>query len=210
VIVNRDLRIVSFSSDGFNKAKMNNQYISSALIDIFSDYDVIAIQDINDNTGTAINNLIDKMPSYYMISRDTYAFIYKRDITIRRPSVFDLANSFENPPYLVQFTSGDFDFVVAQVRTEKTNTQEEIRRLQFVVEYAEGYYEDKDIFIVGNLHADCNYYETNTYLNNYEWIIGNGADTTVDKSDCAYDRIITTEHYGDFILKSGVDYYYNR
>lgn len=54
----------------------------------------------------------------------------------------------------------------------------------------------KEIVILGDLNADCNYMRKKDVpnirlLNNpkkYKWLILNYSDTTVGKTDCAYDR----------------------
>ena len=54
---------------------------------------------------------------------------------------------------------------------------------------------DKDIILMGDLNADCNYLsqtelEKIDLYHEYIWLIGSEEDTTVSKTDCAYDRII--------------------
>jgi deoxyribonuclease-1/deoxyribonuclease-1-like protein len=108
---------------------------------------------------------------------------------------------------MAKFYIYSFDFVLIQVHIKPTDAQEEIKHLRDVVEYARSYYGDSDIFIIGDLNADCSYYKPGLYLNDYHWVIPDSADTTTSKTHCAYDRIITIEDYSHMIKRSGVDNY---
>jgi deoxyribonuclease-1-like protein len=79
-----------------------------------------------------------------------------------------------------------------------------------VVEDAKSRYQDEsDFVILGDLNADCNYFDENSNSplrsGDYYWIIGDSIDTTTRTTDCTYDRIIiSTPAKTDFTGDSGV------
>ena len=96
--------------------------------------------------------------------------------------------------------SGNFDFVLITIHTDPDEAEEEIHALADVLSQVKGQYKDEDDFIIlGDLNADCSYYQENqpNPIQGTEWLIPNSADTTVKKTDCAYDRIIITEQAKD-------------
>lgn len=209
-----DLVIGSFNVQVFGVTKMENPKVKSALINIIDDYDIIAIQEIRDKSGTAFRELMEGLPDYdYVISdrlgrtssKEQYAFIYK-GVNVSKPEVYpDDADIFEREPYMVFVEVSDFDCVLIQVHIKPDDAQYEIRALESVVEYAKEVYQDKDIFIVGDLNGDCVYYDGGE-LKDYYWLIDDEEDTTTGNTDCAYDRIISVYRYPDtFIKEVGVD-----
>lgn len=206
-LLNRNITIASFNSDNFNLAKSNNQHILNEIVKMIKNYDIIAMQGINDKDGIAINNLMSKLPSYNYKTNNGYIFIYKTDVIISKPVLYSISNKFKNPPFLAKFVVGDFSFVLIQVKVDELNAQNEIKELKDVVEFSKTYYSDNDVFILGDLKADCIYYEVNTELKNYDWLIKNNVDTTTTINDCAYDRIIATKQYNKLINDTGVYLY---
>lgn len=209
-----DLVIGSFNIEVFGVTKMSNPKVKDALVEIINDYDIIAIQEIRDKSGTAFRELMDALPEYdYVISdrlgrtssKEQYAFIFKR-VNVTKAQVYpDDSDRFEREPYMAFIEVADFDFVLIQVHTKPDDAQYEIRALQSVVEYAKSVYQDKDIFIVGDLNADCSYFDGGE-LKDYYWWIDEDEDTTTSQTDCAYDRIISLYKYSkDFVYGCGVD-----
>jgi hypothetical protein len=90
-----------------------------------------------------------------------------------------------------------------------TATQE-INDLPKVVDDAKSrYQEEGDFIVVGDLNADCSYFNENSQSplksSDYYWIINNSVDTTTKSTDCTYDRIIiTTPAITDYTGNSGV------
>jgi endonuclease/exonuclease/phosphatase family metal-dependent hydrolase len=79
-----------------------------------------------------------------------------------------------------------------------------------VVEDAKSRYQGKGDFIVmGDLNADCTYFNENSpsplRSSDYIWIINDSVDTTTKSTDCTYDRIIITNPaITDYMGNSGV------
>jgi predicted extracellular nuclease len=65
------------------------------------------------------------------------------------------------------------------------------------VEDASKYFDEPDVILLGDLNADCSYYDEDSIdplRTGYEWLVPNNADTNVsDSTSCAYDRIIVTQ-----------------
>ncbi len=86
----------------------------------------------------------------------------------------------------------------------------EINHLPKVVEDAKSMYKGEDDFMVlGDLNADCSYFNENSQStfnkSDYYWVIDNSFDTTVKSNNCTYDRIIiTTPTINDYTGNSGV------
>ena len=213
-----DARIGSFNVQVFGQTKADNKYVMDALGDIIDDYDILAFQEIRDKSGEAFKELMNKkLPNdKYIISerlgrsknKEQYAFIYSNRVTVNRPIVYpDKNDYFERPPFMAEFNIESHPYVIMVIHTKPTDAQEEIKHLQDVVVYAENYYSTDDIIIMGDLNADCSYYTPGMYLNQYNWLIDDDVDTTVGKSDCAYDRIITVLNYGERFYDCEADYY---
>ncbi|KAL5966699.1 Deoxyribonuclease-1-like 2 [Taenia solium] len=59
----------------------------------------------------------------------------------------------------------------------------------------------ENLIILGDMNADCKYlseWDRNELRlrtdHRYKWLIEDGADTTVAKSDCVYDRLVLPSH----------------
>jgi len=209
--LNRTLTISSHYVSSFTEAKVNNEVLFNDFKDIYSRYNIIAIQGIEDiDVVSRIAGPIDKK---YVISDEVgeefdklnYAFIYDRDIKLEQAYVYDKGSIFYKP-YIAIFNIGEYRFAIINVYTVPTDAQEEIGQLENVVYSLQNNDKDlDDIFIVGNLNADCEYYTEGVYLNDYNWII-NG-DTDARERKCAYSRIINVRESNSLIKESGIDKY---
>lgn len=208
-----DYLIGSFNVQIFGKAKATNDEVYPVIVDIIDDYDIIAIQEIRDISGTVVNKL-NQIPNMHLkvserlgrsSSKEQYAFLYSGRVTPGVPRQFpDPSDKFERPPYMMDFTLDNFRFVLIQVHIKPTDAEQEIRELEDVVLWAMREYNENDIFIIGDLNADCTYFDSFFVMSEYEWLIDEKQDTTVGRTDCAYDRIIATEANPN-ILEVGVD-----
>lgn len=218
-VSDKDIMIGAFNVQIFGKSKAGNEPVMEALEDIIEDYDLLAFQEIRDKSGEAFTQLMqENLPNHdYVISdrlgrttsKEEYAFIYKSDrITLRRSKVYPDNNDwYERPPFSAEFLIGGYPWVFVVVHTKPTDSQEEIRHLEDVVEWANDYYDNNDIIIMGDLNSDNPYYSEGLYLNDYEWLITDDMDTNVGSGDKTYDRIITVLDYGERFYDCGVDTY---
>jgi endonuclease/exonuclease/phosphatase family metal-dependent hydrolase len=124
----------------------------------------------------------------------------------------DVNGIFEREPYVAEFKAknGNFDFVLVTIHTDPDNVTQEINDLPKVVENAKSRYPGKgDFIIMGDLNADCDYFDENSQIplktGDYYWVINNSVDTTTKSTDCTYDQIIiTTPVQTDFTGDAGV------
>jgi len=211
----RDYWIGTFNIETFGATKAENTPVYEAILNIIRQYDIIAIQEIRDNSGTVAAHL-GNISGYRLemsdrlgrsISKEQYAFLWTGRVV---PGVSrqypDSNDKFERPPFMMDFTLDDYHFVIITVHTKPEDAQEEIKALPEVVDWARTQYQLDDIFIMGDLNMDCTYFNKfNLAFTNYTLLINEKADTTVSKTtNCAYDRIVATR-INDNILSSGVD-----
>lgn len=104
-------------------------------------------------------------------------------------------------PFYGRFKSNNLEFGIMTVHTSPKINIRELEGLKVL--YDDTTEEEDNVMIMGDLNADCSYlsYDEDISLKDtkYNWIIEDNIDTTVAKTDCAYDRIILRddllEHY---------------
>ena len=119
---------------------------------------------------------------------------------------------FHREPYIASFKAlnGNFDVTLIVINTDPDEATDEINALDEVIEYTRNLYRDEqDFIIMGNLNADCSYFDENSTSTltggDYHWVINNSVDTTTKSTDCTYDRIIITNAtFRDFTGDAGV------
>ena len=224
------LRIGAFNIQVFGTTKASKPEVMEVLGKIIRTYDVVAIQEIRDASQTALPTLVDTVNSDgsqydYVVSerlgrttsKEQYAYIYNTQ-TIE---VTDTPHTYPEPegtdpfhrePFVASFasSSGNFDVTLMVIHTDPDEATEEINALDAVVEYAQSVYSDEqDFIIMGDLNADCSYFDEDSISTlssaEYYWCIDNSVDTTTKTTDCTYDHIIiTTSAVSDFTDDAGV------
>ena len=148
-------------------------------------------------------------------SKEQYAYFLQHpdNAANRSPYTYPDSNDlFQREPYVAEFKArnGNFDFVLITIHTDPDTATQEINDLPAVVENAKGRYQGEgDFIILGDLNADCDYFNENSgsplRSSDYYWLINNSVDTTTKSTDCTYDRIIiSTPAITDFTGNSGV------
>ena len=228
--VEEQLRIGAFNIQVFGKSKASKPEVMDVLGKIIRTYDIVAIEEIRDKSQTALPMLVDTVNSDnsrydYVVgerlgrttSKEQYAYIYNTQTvkltgtpyTYPEPAGTD---PFHREPYIASFKAlnGNFDVTLITIHTDPDEATDEINALDAVVSYAQSVYPDEQDFIVmGDLNADCRYYDedsTSTMSSSdYYWCIDNSVDTTTKTTDCTYDRIIITNSaVSDFTGDCGV------
>ncbi|XP_072019738.1 deoxyribonuclease-1-like [Amphiura filiformis] len=140
-------------------------------------------------------------------SKEQYAFFYKNyegKVEVTDEYVFNDAadDVFEREPYVVRFRSkvtALTDFAIIGIHIKPSDAINELNNLEIVYEDLLKRYDNKlkDVIFAGDFNADCSYvgktkWDKVTFRSDdrFVWLIGDDVDTTVAKSDCAYDRII--------------------
>ncbi len=226
---NGTIKLAAFNLQIFGTTKASKPEIMGVLSKIIRNYDVIAVQEIRDSSQTALPMLRDSInsmgsPQYdYVVSerlgrtvsKEQYAYLYNTQMIqkIGTPYTYpDTNDIFQREPYVAEFKAknGSFDFVLITIHTDPDTATQEINDLSKVVYDSKGKYQgEEDFIIMGDLNADCSYFNENSVALrsdvNYFWAINNTIDTTTKGTDCTYDRIIITDPANtDFTGEAGV------
>lgn len=221
-IEQKEINIMSFNIQVFGRSKVSKPNVMKIIIDIIDDYDLIAIQEIRDNTDLTLTTLLSMMPSNYKLiagprdgrssSKEQAIFLYNDDKLnfISDLNYSDPLDLFERSPYMAIFETDDLllRFSIINVHLTPNEVAKEMIPLFEFADQQEG-----RVLIVGDFNSDGNYYnEKDLGLifpeDKYDIIIGNDLDTTVAPGNNTYDRIIATDNFG--IYKSGVLYFEDR
>jgi endonuclease/exonuclease/phosphatase family metal-dependent hydrolase len=185
------------------------------LAQTITNFDIVAIQEIRDKSGTAIKKLevaVDSLGVNYdyiigprlgrSTSKEQYAFIYNTETVIMLDSDTYVENgndTFHREPFVAHFKvkAGSFDFIIVNIHVDPDDAKSEINALPVVITAAASIFSERDVILLGDLNADCSYFdETDTTSplrgQEYTWLINNDMDTNVAASKCTYDRIIST------------------
>lgn len=175
-------RICTFNIQNFGKTKLNDSFRVQQLAEIIRKYDIIAIQEISDVSGTvpgAFKEIINrKGKKHYDVacsertgeqpddrtSREQYAFYYDTVMfaLMGTPMLYNdsLHDFFAREPYMARFKSkqGNFTFVLATIHTAPEKAVSEIGSLDDVVKWASlKYSNEKEIIVLGDFNASCSY-----------------------------------------------------
>ena len=209
------LKVGSFNIQVFGQSKSAKTDVMNVLADIIRTYDIIAVQEIRDSSGTALDNLLRQVNSdgssyAYLVSerlgrtssKEQYAYVYNTRTVSPIGSAFtypQTSDIFHRTPYIASFKSNDgiFNATFAVIHTDPDDAANEIKALYEVAEYAKGILPaDEPVIIMGDYNADGRYFDETSYVplksGDYLWIIGNEVDTTVASGDNTYDRIVST------------------
>ena len=207
------IKIANFNIQIFGITKADKPGVMDILARTITEFDIVAIQEIRDASGTAIvdlENEVDALGEDYTTivgprlgrtsSKEQYAYMFRTNlIEYIDAYTFDdsASDDFHREPLIAQFqaTNGNFDFVLVTLHTDPDEATEEINALLSVVTDAKNYFAEKDVIILGDLNADCSYFDEDDYDNpmradGYTWLIDNDMDTNLAASSCTYDRII--------------------
>jgi len=198
----------------FGQKKASNEELLTYYASHIDDYDLIFIQEIRNKDQTAFPKLCENLPDYICVdteragttsSKEQYGIIYNGQIKVL--SITDLAADeyykyiFERPPVIVKIEYDGEIFYVVNIHIKPSNAKAEIEALEKVINELEG-----DVIILGDLNADCDYYDTEEEpeFDDWFWVIPDYEDTTVGNTDCAYDRIIVNNGVKNKYIDSGV------
>ncbi|XP_021954867.1 deoxyribonuclease-1 [Folsomia candida] len=215
--------IGAFNMRKFGLPKIENEAVLDTIIKIVKRYDVIALSEITDRTEQAVQRLMEKInlasskrrPYHYIISdrvgrtnnKEQYALVFRSDmIRVKEHFLFNdsKADSFAREPHIIRvnFQGYDKDVVVINIHVKPTDAVIEIDALTDVQNWVERTLKIRDVIMLGDFNADCGYVPKKAWKNirlrnmeQFNWLIGDEVDTTVGKTNCAYDRIVVTGPY---------------
>lgn len=223
-----ELKIASFNIQVLGKKKVSNVEVRKVLISIISRYDIIFIQELRDKSGLAIKKLLTEVnkvnkDKYSMVlsnrlgsssSKEQYVYFYKKN-KVKLLKTFQYRGSnydFERDPFTVKFKKGNNVFTITGVHIDPDLVKKELNYLDEVLHKVQRKLSTKNNILLGDLNADCKYLSKYRLSNldlkkdrDLVWFIDSKQDTTVNtKTDCAYDRIISTSNISKNIYNSKV------
>jgi len=205
-----DLKIASWNLQVFGQSKASNDTLMGRYVDIMNNYDIIIIQEIRDTSQESYEELCSLMVNYSCVisertgrssSKEQYGIFYKDVELLSTKDYFDMQRLWERPPFSATFKKKKWTFTLLTLHSKPDDTPVELDNLDDLANSIEG-----DVVVLGDLNADCNYYngEPETFVS-WTWAIGDGIDTTVSSTNCAYDRIIVNEKAENNLIKVGVN-----
>jgi deoxyribonuclease-1-like protein len=199
----KSISIASWNLQIFGISKWSDE--STEIMRVIKPYDIIVIQEIRDESGSAWNSLCNNLSNDYncfissragrSISKEQYGIIYRKWITLTNTKDFnsDSTNNayWERPPLEAEFQVGNFSFIAYTIHTRPEDAATEIDNLYQYADYSK----NNSVIVLGDLNADCAYYDERgkTSFANWYWIITDSADTTTGDNNCTYDRIIINQ-----------------
>lgn len=211
---NETLDVVSIATwnlEIFGRTEAEDEVRFSYIVDQISQFDIVAIQEIRDSTGLAIEKLCTALEDYscivsertgYTTSKEQYAFIYKDVELVNFFDHYKLQSQYSRPPYEATFELGSYNLTLITMHTVPDDATEEISKL------SEKFISRKEpTILLGDLNADCNYYpdpHIETHFFGWKWIIPDDEDTNMASTNCAYDRVIANDlaytHYLNYTI----------
>ena len=221
------IKIASFNIKDFGKERAGKPKVTQFLAKTIQQFDIVAIQEIQDKHRTAFKNLANALGTNYNHiisdrvgrtphSQEQYAYIYRTDTITPgkfRCTFNDTEDLFCHDPFIARFQAnhGNFDFILITIHTDYKQATKEINALPQVVGAVQRCFAPEgDIIILGDLNADCAYFDENNITipfpqDKFTVLIKNHMVTNLGKKPCTYDRIIiTNQAKEDYAGQSGV------
>lgn len=212
--------VASFNIQVFGPTKASKFEVMEVLGKTISKFDIVAIQEIRDASGQAIEHLeifADNSGIDYehvegprlgrTQSKEQYSYMYRTDtMSIESSYTFDdsVGDYFHREPLIAKVRAhGQMDFILITIHVDPDEATDEINYLFDVVEDAKAHYPDVDeVVLLGDLNADCSYFNEESVCSlktdDFDWLIGNDADTNLASSECTYDRVIINSAMSKF------------
>lgn len=207
------LRIANWNIQLFGKSKASKPELMDVYVDKLSKFDIAFVQEIRDSSETAFPELCGRLEGYSCdtssrsgrsSSKEQYGVIYRDGIELI--DLIDYApskqNEFERPPAQAVFDIDGYELNLINIHTKPDDVPQEMEELDLIASEIEG-----NVVVLGDLNADCNYYNNDKEddFETWNWVISDSEDTTVAKTDCAYDRIIMNDDAYNEFLDYGID-----
>lgn len=206
------VKIANWNIQIFGQSKASKPDLMAKYASEIGKYDIVFIQEIRDSSGTAFQELCSLLPQYdckvssragQTSSKEQYGVIYKKDIQLLSMTDFNpqYQADFQRPPIMVVFNLTRFDLNVYNIHTDPDKVASELKALESVVNSS------GNVMVLGDLNADCSYYSPSKSpeFDSWFWVIGDGEDTTVASTNCAYDRILLNDNVKSEYLGYGID-----
>lgn len=203
------IKIANWNLQIFGESKASKPELMDFYSSVIDDYDIIFIQEIRDKSETAFPELCSMLINHTCnISsragrgnyKEQYGIIYKNNI--RMISFYDYnpdkRNRWERPPIRTDFRIKNYSLTIYNIHIKPEDVKRELHYLEGVA------IKNGNVVVLGDLNADCDYYNRKTEFENWNWIIKDIDDTTSSYTNCAYDRILlNSDSYEEYIF-SGI------
>ncbi len=207
------LLIASWNLQIFGPSKASSPTLLNYYAEKISEYDIIVIQEIRDSAQEAFPKLCALLPEYDCIvssragrssSKEQYGIIFKGVELVSTKDYSPVEQVFfERPPFEATFKKNGWVFTLITIHTKPDDVNNELTLVEEKLKPRE----DEEIILLGDLNADCDYYDANAetqFDSSFVWAIPDDVDTTVSKTNCAYDRIIFSNSVQDNFLGYGI------
>ncbi|XP_026973591.1 deoxyribonuclease-1-like 2 isoform X6 [Sagmatias obliquidens] len=210
------LRIGAFNIRSFGDSKVSDPACSGIIAQILAGYDITLVQEVRDSDLSAVSALMELINSvsrheYSFVSskplgrdqyKETYLFVYRKDTVsvVDTYQYLDPEDAFSREPFVVKFSapgSAAEELVLIPLHAAPHQAVAEIDALYDVYLDVIDKWGTYDMLFLGDFNADCSYVQAQDWpairlrsSEVFKWLIPDSADTTVGKSDCAYDRIV--------------------
>ncbi|NWH16440.1 DNSL2 protein, partial [Grus americana] len=210
------LRVGAFNIQAFGDSKMSNEEVAGIIVSVLRRYDMVLVQEVRDSDLSAVTQLMEQLnsvstsPYDYEISdplgrdnyKEMYLFIYRTDVVsvVDTYQYEDPQDIFSREPFILRVSAPRTkaeEFVLVPLHTAPHDAVAEIDALYDVYLAIVSKWGTDNIMFLGDFNADCAYVQPSDWSairlrtsDVFKWLLPDSADTTVGKSDCAYDRIV--------------------
>ncbi|XP_061848837.1 deoxyribonuclease-1-like 2 [Colius striatus] len=210
------LRVGAFNIQAFGDSKMSNEEVAGVIVSILRRYDVVLVQEVRDSDLSAVTRLMEQLnsvstsPYDYEISgplgrenyKEMYLFIYRTDVVsvLDTYQYEDPQDVFSREPFILRVSAPHTkvqEFVLVPLHSAPHDAVAEIDALYDVYLAIVSKWGTDNIMFLGDFNADCAYVQPSDWpsvrlrtSDIFRWLLPDGSDTTVGRSDCAYDRIV--------------------
>jgi len=211
------LKVASFNIQVLGKSKLKKPEVVDKLVKILSRYDIVFVQELRDKSGLAIKKLLSKLNEFssekyksvvskrlgLTSSKEQYVFFYRDNIElISTYQHVGPKKDFNRDPFAVLFAYYGRKFAFLGVHIDPDDVKKELNNLDDVYYEVSRKFKTNNIVLFGDFNADCSYLSSYSLKNldlkrskNFIWYIDSTQDTTVSKTDCAYDRLISHKDF---------------
>ncbi|XP_057228368.1 deoxyribonuclease-1-like 2 isoform X2 [Malurus melanocephalus] len=186
--VTATLRVGAFNIQSFGDTKMSNKEVAEIIINVLLRYDVVLVQEVRDSDLSAVTELMEQLNRTDVVSVvDTYQYEDPQDVFSRAPFILRVSA----PSTKVK------EFVLVPLHSAPHDAVAEIDALYDVYLAIINKWGTDNMMFLGDFNADCSYVQPGDWSSIrlrtsdvFKWLLPDSTDTTVGKSDCAYDRIV--------------------
>ncbi|NXU94345.1 DNSL2 protein, partial [Xiphorhynchus elegans] len=210
------LRVGAFNIQAFGDTKMSNKEVAGIITNVSAASATWGWLQIHVTWGSHITILplhlhsASKSPYDYEISgplgrenyKEMYLFIYRTDVVsvVDTYQYKDRQDVFSREPFILRVSAPHTkveEFVLVPLHSAPHDAVAEIDALYDVYLDIVNKWGTDNIMFLGDFNADCAYVQSSDWSSIrlrtsdiFKWLIPDSTDTTVGKSDCAYDRIV--------------------